>query len=962
MSSKEEQLVFEFPCGCKFKQDGEGIKPYDGLPSISIDYYNIPLDCPHIWELAASGRTRGIFQLKSNLGRGYSKKLEPTNIDHISALAAILRPGCLNSSMPDESGKLSSMTNHYIERKNGNEAVTYIDSRVEKYLKETYGIMIYQEQALAIARDLAGFNPIEAYNLQKCVTGDTRFVSKTRGWISINTLIKEGYKNDEFLIMNEYGEQQWKKISEIWSTGKKSVTHVRCDSGLSVKATKYHQFLTDTGWKARLRLTEEDRIISVSEVEWEGQDRISCEMAIIIAGLITEGYFVKDNSATFVNYDEHMLSYFEKAFCKEFGEMPKRSPCNTVIYVHKEFKDKIAKYMSYGLSGDKHIPEIMMGMTKESTRKFLAFMLNAEGCVTTEQGRFEYSSKSKECIEQVHLLLLRFGISSYYLTSWNEEYQSNYYKLFINDNVEQKKLLKEFGNLLLDRKKDLLISHLKTKNSKNYTSHTVPQSIVSKIINQYPRLTFKEGCSIYKDSIGRRRFNIICNKSKDKEWIKLSQGRHRYATIKSLNEVEPQKETFDFSIEDENTPYIIANGMIIHNCISKKLADKMAALKDKFIEGCIKNGISSEITHKIFDNIESSNRYSFCKGHSYSYGYMSVWTLYAKAHFPLHFFCAAMKFPKDTSNGVDELGDLLSEASLFNIPLKTPSIDHLFSRFTIQDGAIHFGLAEVKGIGKGIAEELIEEIVELEKVLNKPAKDFTWYEFLTLIAPKTTSTVVYNLISCGFLDHCGITRTRQLAEYKAFLDLTGKPEIDFIERRGKEFNSLDDLIKGMLEEHTFVVVKKETVKKETITKRRGKVSSIWASLNNPSASWNDTTKWICDVESELLGTAISASKTAKLEWMGNLKCLDFSIGRGYNNIRIVCEVVGLEERVIKTGKNAGKTFANIKLKDTSGEIECTIFSAEWSGFRGDIVLGNVLLLSGKRNQDKTLRVEEVKVL
>lgn len=557
--SKEQELFYEFPCGCKFKQHGEAVKDYDGLPRLEIDFYNISLDCPHIWELAGSGRTRGVFQLKSNLGRGYSKKLKPTNIDHISALTAILRPGCLNSSMEDENGVLSSMTNHYINRKNGEEPVTYVDERVEQYLKETYGIMVYQEQALAIARDLASFNPIEAYNLQKA--------------------------------------------------------------------------------------------------------------------------------------------------------------------------------------------------------------------------------------------------------------------------------------------------------------------------------------------------------------------------------------------------------------ISKKLADKMAALKDKFIEGCLGTGVSLELAHKLFDNIESSNRYSFCKGHSYSYGYMAVWTLFAKAHFPLHFFCAALKFADKTK---DEDTDLLSEISLFNIPLKTPSISNLYSRFNIQDGNLHFGLSELKNVGAKQTEEFIMEIYEIEKRLGKPATQFSWYEFLILVSTKIDKRAMYNLISCGFLDNTGVSRSRQLAEHKVLTELTGKNELAFIKENGMNFEGITEMITSMLSQGDKN--KKGEMKYFINGGRRKKVTSLLASLNKPAASFIDTTKWVCDVETELMGTSISRSKTVHLEKLGNLKCLDFELGRGYNNLKIVCEVSSLEERVIKTGKNVGKKFANLKLKDTSGEIECTIFSKEWDELRGDIILGNVLLVSGKRNQDKSLKIESVQVL
>ena len=66
------------------------------------------------WKLFAEGKTKGIFQLESGLGKAWSKKLAPNNIEELSALIAIIRPGCLKAFVD---GK--SMTQHYVDRKHG---------------------------------------------------------------------------------------------------------------------------------------------------------------------------------------------------------------------------------------------------------------------------------------------------------------------------------------------------------------------------------------------------------------------------------------------------------------------------------------------------------------------------------------------------------------------------------------------------------------------------------------------------------------------------------------------------------------------------------------------------------------------------------------------------------------------------------------------------------------------------
>ena len=116
------------------------------------------------WKLFAEGKTKGIFQLESNLGKSWSKKVAPTSIEELSALIAIIRPGTLKAFVD---GK--SMTQHYVDRKHGREEVTYLHPILEDILKPTYGVLVYQEQSMRIAEKVAGFNLQEADVLRKAI-------------------------------------------------------------------------------------------------------------------------------------------------------------------------------------------------------------------------------------------------------------------------------------------------------------------------------------------------------------------------------------------------------------------------------------------------------------------------------------------------------------------------------------------------------------------------------------------------------------------------------------------------------------------------------------------------------------------------------------------------------------------------------------------------------------------------
>ena len=129
---------FQYSCGCSFDIIGE-----DDHKNLQIKFEpkieDINLDCQKTWDLISDGNTKGCFQLESRLGKSMAKKLKPQNIEQLSALISVLRPGCLEAV---RDGK--TVSNHYIDKKNGLESVDYYHPCLESVLKTTYGEMIYQ--------------------------------------------------------------------------------------------------------------------------------------------------------------------------------------------------------------------------------------------------------------------------------------------------------------------------------------------------------------------------------------------------------------------------------------------------------------------------------------------------------------------------------------------------------------------------------------------------------------------------------------------------------------------------------------------------------------------------------------------------------------------------------------------------------------------------------------------------
>ena len=147
----------QFACGCCFDV-------IDNHISYNPNIEQLPLECCDTWNLIGEGNTKGVFQLESQLGRSMAERVKPRNIEELSDLIAIIRPGCMEAIVDDK-----SLTQHYIDRKHGIDPVEYFHDALKPILSSTHGILVYQEQALLIARDIGGFNLQEADILRKAI-------------------------------------------------------------------------------------------------------------------------------------------------------------------------------------------------------------------------------------------------------------------------------------------------------------------------------------------------------------------------------------------------------------------------------------------------------------------------------------------------------------------------------------------------------------------------------------------------------------------------------------------------------------------------------------------------------------------------------------------------------------------------------------------------------------------------
>ncbi len=138
----------------------KAVKLIKELHGVDLDVNTIPLDDLKTYELLANANSFGIFQLESAGMRDLLRKLKPTEFEDLIAVLALYRPGPMGSGMLDD----------FIKRKRGEVSFEYDDPKLEPILKETYGIIVYQEQVMKIPVALAGFSLTQADHLRRAMS------------------------------------------------------------------------------------------------------------------------------------------------------------------------------------------------------------------------------------------------------------------------------------------------------------------------------------------------------------------------------------------------------------------------------------------------------------------------------------------------------------------------------------------------------------------------------------------------------------------------------------------------------------------------------------------------------------------------------------------------------------------------------------------------------------------------
>lgn len=398
---------------------------------------------------------------------------------------------------------------------------------------------------------------------------------------------------------------------------------------------------------------------------------------------------------------------------------------------------------------------------------------------------------------------------------------------------------------------------------------------------------------------------------------------------------------------------------ILRKAIGKKKPEIMAAVKKEFIEGCKKVGILNDAdAEQIFGWIQESQRYSFNKSHGAGYGSVGYLSMYAKYHFPVHFYCSWLKYARNKQNTMVEMKELVADARMGDIQILPPSVDSIFinhSDVCVNQDHVNFGIRCVKKVGEASVKKFLERIKLCEDNLGKPISEWSWLEFLANVAPKVNSTTVINLISVGTFAKYGLSRNNMLFQYDTYKKLTAKEQ---------------ENIKGFVNEYGFTnliaaleffVVRDKKSGGPSMVTRRDKVIDIIDQLKKPPYSLKDQPAWVLRQEKALLGTPLSYSKIDTLEVNFNVDttCKEFHEGKTSEEFTIAVEITNVRPWKIKSGKNKGQEMGFVTVEDATGSIDCVIFNDGWEAYQHLLMENNTVILLGERSSKGSFQINKV---
>jgi DNA polymerase-3 subunit alpha len=358
----------------------------------------------------------------------------------------------------------------------------------------------------------------------------------------------------------------------------------------------------------------------------------------------------------------------------------------------------------------------------------------------------------------------------------------------------------------------------------------------------------------------------------------------------------------------------------LRKAMGKKKPEVMARFRDQFVAGAGKNGHEAKFARDLFDTIEYFAGYGFNKSHSTAYALLTFRTAWLKAHHPVEFLAANLTIE---SGNVDKVKEFVDEARRMGVAVRPPDVNRSERRFSVEDGAVRYGLGALRGVGTRAADLIAEH--------RASGGPFTSLENLCervdgTVANKATLEA---LARAGGFDGLGTSRRGALEQLDAVMRGAAAARED--RRRGQGFLFGTAPAPGQAE--------------------RGPEWSEAERLAN---------------EKEALGFYLSGHPFekrgvlyARLAGCDSVRLKELAPG---TEVRLAGMISGVKLLTIKSGRNAGQKMAKFHLEDLHGSVPVTCFARVYAEVKDLLIDDSIVFVRGRvdaQAEETSLLLDEI---
>ena len=911
---------------------------------VEIDPENIPLDDKKTYELYQRGDTVATFQFESDGMRKYLRQLKPTNIEDLIAMNALYRPGPMDN-IPS-----------FVNRKHGREKIEYPHQMLEPILQNTYGIMVYQEQIMQVARTMGGYtmggadllrramgkkkmeimekekvNFIEgaakqevdkktaeevyalmtkfaSYGFNKCLPGNTEVIDAETGRL---VRIEDVYQGKTQLrltptLNTSSLQMQVGQVADVMNNGVKPVYCLTTASGKEIEATANHPFYTFEGWKRLDELAEGELLATPRKIEVEGKGKWSDEAVIALGYLLAEGNLCHPHGLYFYSQDEAQRDEFIRA-----AETFENVRCSVAIHknTYSIYTKRIKRNEPSGIfdwaksldllnknAREKEIPSDAFTLPNQQIGLLLAKMWEGDGHINLNGRSLYYATASKKLAQHVGHLLLRLGVIARTRTvEFPYKDGRTGYQVFVTGNENMALFAERIGCHFLGSERQEKLKQLFLEGSASSSSKDIIPVKVRDLVR-----TAKD--------------------RKGVTWVEMT--AETGCSARDFYPVGTNKAKLGFTRDmigklagyfDDEQIAKHANSDIYWDRIKRIEYVGEKQTYDLEVPGTHNFVANDIIVHN---------------SHSAAYSVLAFKTGYIKAHYPPEYMAAVLTH---NVHEIKKITFFIEECRRMGIEVLPPDINESQALFSVnKDGQIRFGLEAIKGVGHGVVEAIIEQ--RRKDGFFDSLFDLCTRMPLRSISRKTLEALAY----AGAFDDFGVER------YQYFLPVSDRDQANVLEK-AVQYGSKVQQERNSPQVSLFgdAMGGSSATQEPAIpvgTWQEGRVKEAWSELEK------------LNFEKEVIGFYLSGHPLDKFKWQMNSFCnatvedLSEELETPARELRVGAIVTGVRERVSRRGNK----FMSFTLEDFTDSAELTLFGDQYEKYRGLIRQDEMLFVTACR--------------